>query len=217
MQRNTFLKLTAALASGLLLNAPAHAQSTTINVAAFADFAGPYANVMSQMQGGRLGSDRVVEQGSRQQTQRADRRQNLRHPLRRGANPPALWPGIKAEVKPAILLGLGGPDAAALQQRLPEDKIPMVMATATYGFGLETQPMGPEPAPHLRPRGGRIPGMVPHHQTRWQAPCQGGDHHLRSHPRLCRHGQGPAKLHQGQPGQSHLRPRRSGPKCNRPT
>jgi branched-chain amino acid transport system substrate-binding protein len=47
----------------------------------------------------------------------------------------SLWPGIKAELKPVVVLGLGGPDAAALQQRLPEDKIPMLLGTATYGFG----------------------------------------------------------------------------------
>ena len=54
MKRYTFLKLTTALATGLLLNATAHAQTTTVNVAAIADFTGPYANVMPQMQGARL-------------------------------------------------------------------------------------------------------------------------------------------------------------------
>jgi branched-chain amino acid transport system substrate-binding protein len=33
------------------------------------------------------------------------------------------------------VFGLGGPDAAALQQRLPEDKVPMLLGTAAYGFG----------------------------------------------------------------------------------
>jgi branched-chain amino acid transport system substrate-binding protein len=47
----------------------------------------------------------------------------------------SLWPGIKAELKPVAVLGLGGPDAAALQQRLPEDKVPMLFGTAAYGFG----------------------------------------------------------------------------------
>jgi len=134
MQRKTFLKLTTALATGLLLNAPAHAQTTTINVAAFADFAGPYANVMPQMQGGRLA---VIEWwnkevGSKLNVQIVVKTFDTRYDVAQTAS---LWPGIKAEVKPALLLGLGGPDAAALQQRLPEDKIPMLMATATYGFG----------------------------------------------------------------------------------
>ncbi|MDP2743402.1 MAG: ABC transporter substrate-binding protein [Hydrogenophaga sp.] len=134
MHRKTFLKLTTALATGLLLNAPAHAQTTTINVAAFADFAGPYANVMQQMQGGRLA---VIEWwnkevGSKLNVQIVVKTFDTRYDVAQTAS---LWPGIKAEVKPAILLGLGGPDAAALQQRLPEDKIPMLMSTATYGFG----------------------------------------------------------------------------------
>ncbi|MES2191155.1 MAG: ABC transporter substrate-binding protein, partial [Pseudomonadota bacterium] len=134
MQRNTFLKLTAALATGLLLNAPAHAQTTTINVAAFADFAGPYANVMPQMQGGRLA---VIEWwnkevGSKLNVQIVVKTFDMRYDVAQTAS---LWPGIKAEVKPALLLGLGGPDAAALQQRLPEDKVPMLLGTAAYGFG----------------------------------------------------------------------------------
>jgi branched-chain amino acid transport system substrate-binding protein len=31
-------------------------------------------------------------------------------------------------------MGLGGPDVAALMKRLPNDKVPMIMSTATYGF-----------------------------------------------------------------------------------
>jgi branched-chain amino acid transport system substrate-binding protein len=46
----------------------------------------------------------------------------------------SLWPGILAECKPIIALGIGGPDAAALQQRLPKDKVPMVWGTGSYGF-----------------------------------------------------------------------------------
>jgi branched-chain amino acid transport system substrate-binding protein len=134
MQRNTFFKLTAALAAGLLLNATASAQTTTINVAAFADFAGPYANVMPQMQGGRLA---VIEWwnkevGSKLNAQIVVKTYDTRYDVAQTAS---LWPGIKAEVKPALVLGLGGPDAAALQQRLPEDKVAMLLGTAAYGFG----------------------------------------------------------------------------------
>jgi len=112
MQRKTFLKLTTALATGLLLNAPAHAQTTTINVAAFADFAGPYANVMPQMQGGRLA---VIEWwnkevGSKLNVQIVVKTFDTRYDVAQTAS---LWPGIKAEVKPAILLGLGGLGIAA--------------------------------------------------------------------------------------------------------
>jgi len=134
MQRNTFFKLTAALAADLLLSATASAQTTTINVAAFADFAGPYANVMPQMQGGRLA---VIEWwnkevGSKLNVQIVVKTYDTRYDVAQTAS---LWPGIKAEVKPALVLGLGGPDAAALQQRLPEDKVAMLLGTAAYGFG----------------------------------------------------------------------------------
>lgn len=47
----------------------------------------------------------------------------------------SMWPGILAECKPIIALGGGGADVAALQQRLPGDKVPVIYGTATYGYG----------------------------------------------------------------------------------
>jgi branched-chain amino acid transport system substrate-binding protein len=44
------------------------------------------------------------------------------------------WPGILSKDKPIAHMGLGGPDVAALMKRLPDDKVPMFMSTATYGF-----------------------------------------------------------------------------------
>ena len=44
------------------------------------------------------------------------------------------WPGILTGDKPIAHMGLGGPDVAALMKRLPQDKVPMIMSTATYGF-----------------------------------------------------------------------------------
>ena len=43
------------------------------------------------------------------------------------------WPGILAK-KPIIASGLGGADVAALQQRLPNDKVPVTYSTASYGY-----------------------------------------------------------------------------------
>lgn len=133
MHRRHLVSRSLVLAAGLTLGSTAWAQ-TTINVAAFADFAGPYANVMNDMQGGRLA---VVdwwnkEVGEKLNVRIAVKTYDTRYDVAQTAS---LWPGIKAELKPAILLGLGGPDAAALQQRLPEDKIPMLFGTAAYGFG----------------------------------------------------------------------------------
>jgi len=49
----------------------------------------------------------------------------------------SLWPGILVGDKPILHLGLGGPDVAALMKRLPDDKVPMFMSTATYGYSWE--------------------------------------------------------------------------------
>ncbi len=46
-----------------------------------------------------------------------------------------MWPGILAECQPIIALGGGGADVAALQQRLPKDKVPVIYGTASYGYG----------------------------------------------------------------------------------
>jgi branched-chain amino acid transport system substrate-binding protein len=133
MLRRLLLSRGLVLAAGLALGSAASAQ-TTINLAAFADFAGPYANVMNDMQGGRLA---VIEWwnkevGEKMNVRIAVKTYDTRYDVAQTAS---LWPGIKAELKPALVLGLGGPDAAALQQRLPEDKVPMLFGTAAYGFG----------------------------------------------------------------------------------
>ncbi len=133
MKRPTFLTCIAALIASLLPAAGALAQ-TTINVAALSDFSGPYANVMNEMQGGRQA---VIdwwnkEVGEKLKVRIAVKTYDTRYDVAQTAS---LWPGIKAELKPALLLGLGGADAAALQQRLPEDKVPMLFGTAAYGFG----------------------------------------------------------------------------------
>jgi len=44
------------------------------------------------------------------------------------------WPGILTGDKPIAHMGLGGPDVGALMKRLPDDKVPMIMSTGTYGF-----------------------------------------------------------------------------------
>lgn len=133
MQRRLFFQQGMVLAAGLALASVASAQAT-VNFAAFADFAGPYANVMNDMQGGRLA---VIdwwnkEVGEKMSVRISVKTYDTRYDVAQTAS---LWPGIKAELKPALVLGLGGPDAAALQQRLPEDKIPMLFGTAAYGFG----------------------------------------------------------------------------------
>ncbi len=46
----------------------------------------------------------------------------------------SMWPGILSENKPILALGLGGADVAALQQRLPRDKVPVIYAPPGYGY-----------------------------------------------------------------------------------
>lgn len=50
----------------------------------------------------------------------------------------SLWPGILSELSPIMALGVGGPDVAALQQRLPQDQVPLLMNTAGYGYAWES-------------------------------------------------------------------------------
>jgi hypothetical protein len=47
----------------------------------------------------------------------------------------SLWPGVLASTKPVVGFALGGPDTAALQQRLPTDKVPLILGSASNGFG----------------------------------------------------------------------------------
>ena len=133
MHRRHLVSRGLFLAAGLTLGAQVSAQ-TSVNIAAMADFAGPYANVMNDMQGGRLA---VIDWWNKEVGEKLNVRINVKTYDTRYdvAQTASLWPGIKAELKPAMVFGLGGPDAAALQQRLPEDKVPMLLGTAAYGFG----------------------------------------------------------------------------------
>ncbi|MFL9500211.1 ABC transporter substrate-binding protein [Rhodopseudomonas palustris] len=128
-----------AAAFGLLTAAmPAQAQST-YNIASFADFTGPYADVMKDLLGARrpmldwwnaeVGAKIGVKLNVKDYDHRYD-----------AAQAASLWPGVKAELNPIVVLGVGGPDVAALQGRLPTDKIPMIMSTAAYGFAWKPDP-----------------------------------------------------------------------------
>jgi len=102
------------------------------NISGFVDFTGPYAVVMPPIDdasratfewwneevGQKLGVkiNRVVKDSRYDPAQTA-----------------SLWPGMLA-LKPLVHLGLGGPDVAALMKRLPQDGVPMMMSTGTYGF-----------------------------------------------------------------------------------
>jgi len=113
----------------------AQAQQTPVayNIAGIADFTGPFADVSRDWMGCRRGvvdwwNDEVGKSlGVALRLKDYDARYDV-------AQTASLWPGIKSELNPIAVLGLGGPDVNALQQRLPDDKIPLVVATAGYGF-----------------------------------------------------------------------------------
>lgn len=136
-KRNTPLSAWLAGTAGVLSIAfsvgSAQAQ-TTYNLAGLADFTGPYADIMKDFAGCRRG---VVDWWSAEvgkdigvslKVKDYDTRYDV-------AQVASLWPGIKSELNPILVFGIGGPDAAALQERLPTDKVPMIMATAGYGYG----------------------------------------------------------------------------------
>lgn len=128
----------AAVAVGLMSMGSASAQ-TTYNIASMADFTGPYADVMRDLIGARRP---VIDWWNAEVGQKIGVKLTMKDYDHRYdvAQVASLWPGIKAELNPIVVLGVGGPDVAALQGRLPADKIPMVMSTAGYGFAWKPDP-----------------------------------------------------------------------------
>ena len=136
----------AIAALGILSTATAANAQTTYNIASMADFTGPDADVMKDLIGARrpaiewwnaeVGSKLGIKLNSKDYDHRYD-----------AAQVASLWPGIKAELNPIVVLGVGGPDVAALQGRLPADKVPMIMSTAGYGFAWKPDPWIFNPRP----------------------------------------------------------------------
>jgi branched-chain amino acid transport system substrate-binding protein len=138
-----------AAASGLALTlaTPAAALAqTTYGLALLSDYSGPYADVMPWLGGSRQA---VVdwwnaEVGAKLGVKLAYKNFDTRYDAAQTAS---LWPGIKSELKPIAVMGLGGPDVAALGQRLPDDGVPMFMGTAAYGYAWKPDSwiMNPRP------------------------------------------------------------------------
>lgn len=126
--------------------ATAASAETTYNIASIADFTGPYADIMKDLVGARhaavdwwndeIGKGMGIKIGIKDYDGRYDAAQTA-----------SLWPGIKAELNPVALIGVGGPDVAALQARLPTDKVPMFMSTAAYGYAWKPDPWVFNPRP----------------------------------------------------------------------
>jgi branched-chain amino acid transport system substrate-binding protein len=111
----------------------ASADVTTYNQAWLVDYSGPYADVYDELQAAREATNDWwnAEVGEELGVQLEGRVYDHRYDAAQVAS---LWPGILSELDPIFASGVGGPDVAALQQRLPQDKVPMLMNTAGYGY-----------------------------------------------------------------------------------
>jgi branched-chain amino acid transport system substrate-binding protein len=126
----TRLALATVLVAGTV---PPTVAQTVYQIPAMADFSGPFAAIMPMVQPGR---EAVIswwntEVGAKLGVKLEMRAYDTRYDTAQTAS---LWPGVLA-TKPVIALSLGGPDTAALQQRLPTDKVPMILGSASNGFG----------------------------------------------------------------------------------
>ena len=123
---------TATLA-GLLVSALPTTAQTVYQVPAMSDFSGPFSSIMPMMAGGReavatwWNAEVGAKMGVKVEVKSYDTRYDA-------AQTASLWPGVLA-TKPLVGLSAGGPDTAALQQRLPTDKVVMISGSAANGSG----------------------------------------------------------------------------------
>lgn len=123
-----------AVAAGLLAAAPAWSQ-TEYFIPSLADNSGPFADLSK-----RLTSRNTVlrwwndTKGKELGIVLTPRDYDTRYDPSVVAS---MWPGILSENEPILAMGLGGSDVAALQQRLPSDKVPVVYAPPGYGYSWQ--------------------------------------------------------------------------------
>lgn len=124
-------KALLALAIGTCANA-AMAQ-VEYKVPGLVDFSGPYADLTKHL----LARDAVIKWWNDNDGKKIGVKLTVKNYDTRydGSVVASMWPGILNEMKPIIGLGLGGADLSALQQRLADDKVPMLYAPPGYGFG----------------------------------------------------------------------------------
>lgn len=117
----------------------AQAETATYNVADMADFSGPYADIYKQLDICKKTTAKwwntVV--GPTINAQINLKTYDTRYDVAQIAS---MWPGILSSLKPIAVLGVGGPDVAALQARLPADKVIDILSTAAYGYAWHSDP-----------------------------------------------------------------------------
>lgn len=106
------------------------------SIPSICDFSGPFADIMPPISAGReaiikwWNDNNGKKLGVRLLLKKFDTRYDPTVVA-------SLWPGILSGLKPIALLGLGGADVAALQARLPKDKVPAFYGAPTYGYAWE--------------------------------------------------------------------------------
>ena len=123
----------AALALLIAAGAGSAAAQVEYRVPGLVDFSGPYADLTKHL----LARDAVIKWWNDHDGKKLGVKLTVKNYDTRydGTVVASMWPGIVTEMKPIIGLGLGGADQSALQQRLPNDKVPMIYAPPGYGFG----------------------------------------------------------------------------------
>ena len=123
-----------ALAGAAVASATPALAQTTYQIPSLSDFSGPFASVMPFFAGARESvlSWWNAEHGAKLGVKLELKPYDTRYDTSQTAS---LWPGVLASTKPIVGFALGGPDTAALQQRLPTDKVPLILGSASNGFG----------------------------------------------------------------------------------
>jgi branched-chain amino acid transport system substrate-binding protein len=121
------------LAVAIAAAASTAAAQVEYKVPGLVDFSGPYADLTKHL----VARDAVIKWWNDNDGKKLGVKLTVKNYDTRydGTVVASMWPGILAEMKPIIALGLGGADLNALQQRLPNDKVPVVYAPPSYGFG----------------------------------------------------------------------------------
>jgi branched-chain amino acid transport system substrate-binding protein len=123
----------AVVALAIATAAGAATAEVEYKVPVLSDFSGPFADVTKHL----VSREAVIKWWNENDGKKLGIKLTMKnYDTRYDATVVAsMWPGILAEMKPIIGLGLGGADVSALQQRLPNDKVPLIYFTPGYGFG----------------------------------------------------------------------------------
>lgn len=134
MKKSSLFILIAVFSLSILVSGPALAAATKYKVPVISDFTGSWAQLFKSFipmnnsvfawWNDTVGKKMSIELELKYYDGRYD-----------SSVIASMWPGILAECKPIIALGGGGADVAALQQRLPRDKVPVFYGAASYGYG----------------------------------------------------------------------------------